>query len=319
MSDRMRALQMPRVSYSETRLGGGVTPNGVSFPGGFDQTTPSLALQPGALRDVVNFECSQAGGYGRIAGYERFDGRPSPSNGVYTIVQVASFTNVPSTTQTLTQASSGATGVISGVNNVAGAYYMAVTKVTGAFDYTGAVAVGATPIGTAVTPNVVLTSKTAAQLLSATADIYRTDIGAVPGSGAILGVVAMAFSSVDHVYAFRANVGNTAVNIYKATSSGWTQVPFFNLVAFTAGSGTAADADTLTQGGVTATIQRVVWSSGSFAGGTAAGNFVVTNPAGGNFAAGAATTSSGAAITLSGAQTAITLLPGGKLDRKSVV
>jgi hypothetical protein len=46
------------------------------------------------------------------------------------------------------------------------------------------------------------------------------------------------------------------------------------------------DGDTLTQGAVTATIQRVMWQSGSWTGGTAAGQFVVTNPSGGNFSAG---------------------------------
>ena len=74
----------PRVSYSITRLGGGVTSAGVAYPGGLDLTTPSLALQPGALRDSLNFECSQAGGYARIAGYERYDGQTSPSGATYT-------------------------------------------------------------------------------------------------------------------------------------------------------------------------------------------------------------------------------------------
>lgn len=306
--------QWPRVSYSITRLGGGVTSAGVAYPGGLDLTTPSLALQPGALRDSLNFECSQAGGYARIAGYERYDGQTSPSGATYTTVQVSSFTNVPAVGNSITQATSGATGTVIAVNNVAGAYYMAVTQVTGAFDYTHAISVGATPIGTATTPSVAISSLLNAQYIAAAADVYRALISAVPGSGSVLGVVAMVFSGADNVYAFRADAGGTVVKLYKKSGSGWTLVPFYNTVNFTAGGTTAAlDGDVLTQGGVTATIKRVMTQSGAWAG-TAAGTFVITNPAGGNFGAGAATTSSGATLTISAIQTAITLLPGGHFE-----
>lgn len=303
---------MPEVKYSITRLGGGVTSNGASYPGGFDQTTPSLSLQPGALRDIMNFECSQAGGYARIEGYERFDGRFSPSRATYVVVQVSSFTNVPTVGQTLTQATSGATGKIIAISNVSGAYYCVVTQVTGTFNTTNNVLVGATPIGTAITNTAIISSLLNAQYLALAADVYRALIGAVPGSGAILGVVAMVFSGVDNVYAFRANAGGTAVDLYKSSAAGWVNVPFYKIVSFTAGGGaTPADGATLTQGGVTATIKRVMTQSGAWAG-TAAGQFVITTPSGGNFAAGAATATGGVTVTLSGVQTDISLLPGGK-------
>lgn len=306
--------QMPRVQYSLTRLGGGITGQGISYAGGLDLTTPSLALQPGALRDCLNFECAQSGGYARIQGYERVDGRAAPSAATYTIVQISSFTNVPSIGQTITQATSGATGNIIAVNNVVGACYMAVTQVTGTFDFTHAIAVGITPIGTAITPTVALSRKTEAQYFAAAADVYRALIGAVPGSGAILGVVGMVFNNVDCLYAFRANVGATAVNLYQTSAGGWVQVPFFNVVEFTAGAvAIPLDGAILTQGGVTATIKRVMWRSGAWTG-TAAGGFVITNPVGGNFAAGAATISGGATVTLSGIQTAITLAVGGRFE-----
>ena len=318
MNMRARAMsssaRMPPVQYSVTRLGGGVTPQGVAYPGGLDLTTPSLSLQPGAFVAGLNFECSQAGGYARIQGYERLDGRAAPSAATYEIVQVSSFTNLPSIGQTLTQVTSGATGTIIAVNNVASAYYMAITQLSGAFDYTHQVKVGSTVIGTATTPSVTIPPKTDAQYLAAAADVYRALIGAVPGSGNILGVFGMTFAGVDNVYAFRANAGGTAVLLYKASASGWVQVPFFNVVEFTAGgTATAQDGDTLTQGGVTATIKRVMARSGLWTG-TAAGGFVVTNPSGGNFAAGAATTSSGATVTLSGTQTVITMIPGGRFE-----
>lgn len=310
----MRPISMPPVKYATTALGGGVTSQGVSYPGGLDQTTPSLRLQPGALRDCLNFECLQSGGYGRILGYERFDGRPAPSNAEFQLVQVSSFTNVPTVGQTITQATSGATGKIIAVNNATAAYYMAVTKVTGAFDYTHAITVGATAIGTAITPTVALTAKTQAQYLALAADVYRADIGAVPGSGHILGVVGMTFGNTDYVYAFRNNVGATSADLYVSSGSGWTKINYYMSVEFTAGgTATPADGATLTQGGVTATVKRVVWRSGSWTG-SAAGAFVITTPSGGNFAAGAATLTGGATVTLSGIQTQITMSPNGRFE-----
>lgn len=76
------------VRYSQTALGGGTTSQGAAFPGGLDLTTPSLRLHSGALRDVLNFEVAQFGGYSRVEGYERYDGRFSPSLASYTIVQI---------------------------------------------------------------------------------------------------------------------------------------------------------------------------------------------------------------------------------------
>lgn len=322
------AMQMPPVEISLTKMGGGSTPQGVSFPGGLDQTTPSLALQPGAIVGGVNFECSQSGGYGRIKGYERFDGRPAPSAAIYQVIQLTGFVNMPSAGQTVTQDTSGATGVIiaGGINNVSDCYYVAVTKVTGTFDITHNIKVGATLIGTATLLTNTISPLTNAQYLAAAADVYRADIQAVPGTGAILGVVAMQFGNSDFVYAFRANVGNTAVNCYVNSSSGWVQVPFFDIVNFTSGTGPGGagtgyeppDGTSITQGAVTATVKRVIWQSGAFStpSGTAVGSLVITTPTGGtgHFSAGSATLGDGSTVTLSGAESAITLLPGGKFQ-----
>lgn len=318
-------MKMPPVDLALTKMGGGVTPNGVSFPGGLDQTTPSLQLQNGAIVGGVNFECSQSGGYGRIQGYERFDGRSAPSASIYQIIQLNGFTNVPAAGQTITQATSGATGIIiaGGVNNVMGSFYLAVTKVTGTFDTTHNVSVSSTLIGTAIPLATSISPLINAQYLAAAADVYRADIQAVPGSGSVLGVVAMQFANVDYVYAFRANVGGTAVALYVNSAAGWVLVPFFDLVKFTNGAGPGGSTDTyeppdgtsITQGGVTATVKRVVWQSGNFAsGGAAVGMLVITTPTGGSFSSGSATLGDGTTVTLSGAQTAITLQPGGRFN-----
>ncbi|PPC86684.1 MAG: hypothetical protein CTY37_05360 [Methylotenera sp.] len=70
----------------------------------------------------------------------------------------------------------------------------------------------------------------------------------------------------------------------------------------------------LSRGGVTALINRVVVESGSLASGINTGRLIIGAPSGGNFTAGAATTNTGGTLTLSGAQTAITLAPSGRYE-----
>jgi hypothetical protein len=318
----------PPVKYSQTLLGSASNAQGQSIPGGLDLTTPSLRLQPGALRDVLNYEVNPFGGYTRVDGYERIDGRTSPSAAVASIVQVGgvadfdtdfdadfdntTFANIPTVGQVVTQAVSGATGTIIAVVTAPVAYIV-VTMVSGVFDNINALTTpGPIAIGNATALTISIDAKTKAIYTAAAADVYRALILAVPGSGKVLGVVAMAFLGVDQLYAFRANPGNTAALLYKASPAGWVLVPYYNLVSFTAG-GTAVplDGDILTQGGKTATVKRVMWQSGAWAG-SAVGQFVVTNPVGGSFAAGAATTTSGATVTLSGVQTPITMAAGGR-------
>lgn len=308
-----RRRPMVPVKLSTTLMGAAMGgPN--LYPGGLDLITPSMSLQNGALRGGVNYEVLIAGGYGRIAGYERFDGRDAPSDASWIIVQVAAFVNVPAVGAVITQAGSGATGTVAAVNNIAGAFYMVVTKTSGTFADTGAITTpGPVAIGTSIPLTASTTAQQQAQYDNAAADVYRALIGPVPGSGPILGVVAATFNSTDFLYAFRNNVGGTAAELYRASPAGWVKIPFFNTVAFTAGAGgPPADGETLTQGSVTATIKRVMTRSGASWAGAATGSFVVTNPTGGSFAAGAATTSGGSTVTLSGAQAAITLLPGGR-------
>lgn len=334
-------MPMAPIRDSITNFGASSGAYGATYPGGLDLLTPSLRLKPGALRDVVNFEVALNGGYGRIGGYERFSGMAKPSDATFALVQVDAFTTVPSVGNAISQASSGATGVVALVNNTVGSYYMILTKTAGTFDTTGTITLVSNPyivtqaggplivtaanspfvvpfstivIGTAITPTVALSAMLNAQYQAAAADIYRALIGPVPGSGPVVGVVHMIFSGTDQVYAFRANVAGNAVALYKASTAGWILVPFFNTVAFTAGgTATPMDGDTLTQGLATATIKRVMLASGTIAGSSAAGTFVVTTPNLG-FAAGPATTSSGATVTLSGPQTPIVLQPGGRFE-----
>lgn len=279
--------------------------------GGLDEVTPTLRLKPGTCRYSVNYEAAVTGGYARIGGYERFDGRARPSAATYSIVQVVSFTNTPTVGQTLTGQTSGATGQIIAV----GSNYLALTLIVGSFTTSEVVKVGATTIGTATPSLVIVSALMNAQYLALAADVYRGLIGVVPGSGPIRGVVSANFSGVHTVYAFRDNAGATATLLYQSSGSGWTAVTLYNEIAFTVGGASQpAEGATLTQGAVTATVKRVAQEKGSWSGNTAQGRFIITNPAGGNFAAGAATVTGGITVTLSGVQTAISFTPGGKFE-----
>jgi hypothetical protein len=95
--------------------------------------------------------------------------------------------------------------------------------------------------------------------------------------------------------------------MYKSSTSGWTAIDLGYEVAFSNANTSVGDGDTLTQGGVTATINRVVVETGTLVSGVNTGRLIISAPAGGNFAAGAATSTGAGAVTLSGIQTAITI------------
>jgi len=209
----------------------------------------------------------------------------------------------------VTGVTSGATGTV--IARPDG--QVVVTNVTGTFVNGEVLNVAAAPQGTITAPPAPGGAATAlldATYINLAADVYRALIAAVPGSGSVLGVVQ--FNDV--VYAWRNNAGGTAAVIHKSTSTGWSAVTLHHEISFTAGGASQpAEGTTLTQGGVTAVIKRVVRTSGTFASNTAAGRLIITTPSGGNFAAGAATVGA-INFTLSAAQTAITLLPDGAYE-----
>lgn len=138
----------------------------------------------------------------------------------------------------------------------------------------------------------------------------------VAGDGSVRGV----WMYGDAVYAFRNAVDGLSALMWKATSSGWVSVRLFREVSFTAGNGSIAAGQTLTEttGSEASTIMAVVVQTGSLATGTATGRLIVTQPqvagADNEFEGTAATTSGGGTLTLSGASTAITIAAGGAYE-----
>lgn len=281
----------------------------VYFNGGLDVVTTPLQMKPGFCRDAQNYEQDINGGYARSSGYERYDGKAKPSDAAYAMLD-ATLTGAVSVGDVVTGATSGAVGTVIAIES--SPYRLVLTKITGTF-VTETLTVSAVPQATCVGPQIIDGAATAllgAQYRNLAADVYRALIAAVPGDGDVLGV----WWYNDALYAWRNNVGNTAAVMHKATGTGWVAVTMQEEVSFTDANVGVGDGDTLTQGGVTATISRVVLQTGTLESGVNTGRFIITGRSGGNFAAGAATSTGSGAATLSGAQAAIAFNPGGRFE-----
>lgn len=261
-----------------------------ALEGGLDVVTPAISIKPGRALAMLNFEPWYQGGYRRIPGYERFDGRPKPSDATFTGFDVSTVAGL-TLGDTITGDTSSTTGILVGIWDDDGTYgsdAIGVTKVSGAgFDNgetcnTAAFTIQSAPI-TRYSPNVDLEK---IWLLEAESS-YRDDIAIVAGSGQVRG----AWQRLGDNYAVRNNAGATAGVLFTASATGWTTtgITMADYIRFDAGlaaGATVAEGDTLTGGtsGATATIHRIVLHGGSNAwDGSGEGYFVLTGVAGGPF------------------------------------
>lgn len=260
----MNLNQLPSVQYDLIRLAGGL-----------DQVTPTLSLKPGVLRRAANFECSITGGYTRIAGYERFDGRPAPSEANYSIVSANLITSV-AVGDTIVGNTSAAEAKVIAIDADGN---LVVTRQTDLFDIDEVIKVSGSAVGSITA----LIGLEADGLLDATykalaADDYRQDITAVPGSGPVRGVCLYN----GDVYAWRNNEGDTQLKMYKSSASGWQAIPYYGVFYFNTGTNEIFAGETIVghSSGATALVKAVVLQSGSWSGGNAAGYIVFTNMTG---------------------------------------
>lgn len=278
--------------------------------GGMDTETPEIQKGAGRVISARNYEVGVEGGYRRIGGFERFDGRPRPSDADYYYLYVTLSGSI-SVGDVIEGGTSLATATVVSLDASVSPAVVVITRKSGSFVAAENILVSSVVRGVAVAPEEINAAPNEdAHLLAKylAAEAYRALITAVPGSGPVRGVVL--YKGI--VYAFRNNTGGTACNLYKSSSSGWVQVPYYREVSFTAGSVAPTEGGTITQGSNSATVKRVVLQSGSWGAGTAAGRFIITTPSPGEFSAGALT--GGASATLSGASTAITMAPGGRFE-----
>lgn len=312
MLDR-RVLQLPP-GLDEPRPA--LTP----FEGGLDTETTGWKVPPGRLRDAINYEIALEGGYRDLQGYERFDGRPAPSDASFTILDVT-ITGSIVVGDTVTGATSAATGVVIAIDTYPDEptqYYLVLTKVTGTFDEAAEnLEVSAVVEGNTDAEGYVDSAPTGqrtAQYFNLAADEYRDDIQAVTGEDDVWGV----FMLGDDKYAIRNAVGGATAVLFKATTGGWTAVTMTREVAFTSGgTNEITEGETLTgaTSGATAVVRRIQLTSGSWAAGTAAGWFTLSGQVG-NFVAENlnASTAGLNQATIAGNSAANALQPDGKLD-----
>jgi hypothetical protein len=278
-----------------------------ALEGGWDLVTPRLKIKPGRCRQITNYYGKVGGGYRRLGGYEPYDGRSRPSQQTFTLLTSTLGLTGVAVSDTITGNTSGATGkVMEYVSGASG--YAAVTRVTGTFTDGETLSISGSPIGiyNDVAQNITgLDDNRINALVEAE---YRSSITTVPGSGDVLGV----FEYNDSLYALRNNAGGTAAVLFKESTAGWTAVPLNYEIVFSNANTGVGEGDTIAQGAASATILRVVVETGTLASGTNTGRLILS--AASTFAAGAATSTGGGALTLSGAATAITLLPSGHYE-----
>jgi hypothetical protein len=288
-------IQLPAVVHERVRLRGGL-----------DLTTPTLELSPGFLRDTLNWEVSITGGYSRIGGYERFDGRPSPASASFAGLTASALTTI-AVGDTINGETSGATGVVIAIEGTL-VYY---TKASGAFLVGENLREGVTVNGTVTALSAAVSSpKRTAELAALAGDAYRADIQAVPGSGPIRGVAY--YKST--VYAWRDNAAGTALVMHRASASGWQTVSLGTNLDFTAGLVELLDGEVVTgaTSGAAAVALRVATRSGTW-GSTAAGTLALGSVTG-TFVNGEALQVAGVPrATVSGAPYTPTLNPGGRV------
>jgi len=203
------------------------------FNGGLDVVTPALSVDPGFALAMVNYEPWFNGGYRRVDGYERFDGRAKPSDATFSGATMSSFAGLTIGTSTGsfgTGSVSGATAQIVEAVTVTGTNYIALTNITGTFGTSDKIIIGtATSTGTLTSIPSVGYAPTgtgtsgysySSEFLANAQNYYRQQIHAVPGTGNILGV----WQNQSNVYAIRGTgtSGTNAALLYRATGTGWT-------------------------------------------------------------------------------------------------
>lgn len=248
--------------------------NHIALRGGLDLVSSPLFVDAGRLWSGVNFECVEAG-YRRVAGFERFDGRASPSDAEYWLLgyTLANGQSAAAAGDALT----GAGGFSAHVLKVEDDAYV-LGELTGTVADDAALTVNGTAAGSADgTPR-----KLAADTIDADFDYRdlaathrRTAIAKVPGSGPVRGV----WHYHGDLFAVRDNATATAGVLHRATPSGWTAMALGGglELRFDAGNTEIQEGAAIRgfNSGATATVVSVTVSSGTWGGNNAAGTLVL--------------------------------------------
>jgi len=295
------------------------------FPlqGGLNLITPAITMPSGSVIAAKNYEPTERG-YGLGPVFERIDGQPAPSAATYSVLNFDAGTAAIAEGDTVTGATSGATGkaliaaaVTSGTYGGGDAVgYLVLTTVAGTFQDDENLQVSAV---TKCVANGTTTERGASTDANDTTwirdaiETARALIAKPAGSGVTRG----GFIYKGDRYCFRDNAGGTAGVMHKATTAGWVAQTFGKSLAFTSGGTTEiVEGNTVTgaTSAATATVDRVVLTAGDWAAGTAAGRFILSGQTGTfqaeNLDVGAAPN----LATIGGDSAQITLPAGGRYE-----
>jgi len=286
-----------------------------AFPlnGGLDLVTVPAMVKPGRVSSGVNFEPDNNGGYTKMRGIERYDGKPAPSDASYYVADV-DITGTVIFRDVITGEMSGATGVVVLVN---GTTSLVLAKVTGTFEEEENFTIGGTPQGTI--SSVLVDSETDVRLHAVyrnlVADVNRDDIAVVPGSGPVRGVKYYKGER----YALRDNEAATACVLHRATPTGWQEIPFGREIHFDNATAIINDGDVVVGANSFATgiVKRALLRTGTWAS-QGVGTLVFDSVSGlfednENLQVGGVTK-----VVANGVDTAIELLPGGKFEFETI-
>ena len=260
----------------------------VPLRGGLDLASPPWQVRPGRCIAAQNM-IADSRGYVAVPGYERFDGRTLPSASSYWILEFDAGTAAFSSGDTVTGATSGATGVaLQDATVESGSYsggdatgYLVLGFVSGTFQDNENLQVSAATKCVSASTAFENAAETVADDYAfrvLARDTQRANIGQPSGSGPVRGV----FCLNGDIYCIRDNAGATAGVIHKATTSGWSVVTTdTHYFYFTTGGGSAPEEGSTisdTSSGDSATLHRVVLTGGSYSGGDAEGWMIVEGP-----------------------------------------
>lgn len=288
-----------------------------AFTGGLNLVDTPLQVRPGQLLGCKNYECAMRGGYERLQGIERYDGHPRPSEAIYWVLDFdqgnSSF--YPGISTLVQGLSSGASGlVIAELDSTIPTGRLALRGVQGVFTnleplYADGIAFGRALGGAVV--NDATTDEQDSAYKAIVREAARSLIGKPPGEGPILGVVT--YRGVG--FAVRNNTGSTAACMYKATSTGWSEIQLGVALNFDAGT-VEPRLGTLLTGGTsaaTAIVRRILKRSGDWSTHDAAGVFVLTEVTG-TFADNETLTGLTGAAVANGSQAEQSFPPGGAYE-----
>jgi hypothetical protein len=214
--------------------------------GGLDQATTPLEVSPSSLIEGFNFFEEPDGGYSRILGYERFDGKASPSSATYFIIEIDNWDLV--TNQNVIQEGlridilTSSFHVLRAIEKPLESVEPTSTRpeplrlCVVATDMQGPELEIDTPIPFNITGSIISATPRAAtddredaEFLALAADFFRQFILPVPGVDDVIGVAQIDDSAI----AWRGQLDGSLL-AFLGTGAGWQQVKYPQLVALTA-------------------------------------------------------------------------------------